>query len=206
MKPSDICLALLVVLIWGINFVVIKLGLQGLPPILFPLHVVLLELVVDPVCSLVFEGEPSERHAMERPPRPRGEALFGSTQVLLGLLQGGVVLASVIGIYSWALNAGLGEAQSRAAAFVALIIGNLALAFADSAEPGTSFFDKRRLAFWLIGAAAALIIASVLYIPALAGILRITPPEISWLLIAGGIAVMSGGWFGLARRLLWGVR
>ena len=44
--------------------------LLGLPPILYPMHVILLELVVDPVCSLVFEGEPSERHAMHKPPRP----------------------------------------------------------------------------------------------------------------------------------------
>ena len=115
---------------------------MGLPPILYPMHVILLELVIDPVCSLVFEGEPSERHAMEKPPRPATEPLFGASQIVLGFVQGAVVLGAVLGLYVWALNAGVPEMQARASAFAALVLGNLVLAFADAAEPGTSFFDS----------------------------------------------------------------
>ena len=88
--------------------------LMGLPPILYPMHVILLELVIDPVCSLVFEGEPSERHAMEKPPRPATEPLFGTSQIVLGFVQGAVVLGAVFGLYVWALNAGVPEMQARA--------------------------------------------------------------------------------------------
>lgn len=179
--------------------------LMGLPPIFFPMHVVFLELVIDPVCSLVFEGEPSERQVMERPPRPATESLFGPSQVVLGLVQGGTVLAAVFGIYVWALNSELAEGQARAAAFVALVIGNLSLAFADSAEPGTSFFDKRRLAFWAITAIAALLVAASLYVPPLALILRMTPLDLPRLLSVVTIAILAGGWFGLARRFF-GIR
>lgn len=175
--------------------------LMGLPPILYPMHVILLELVIDPVCSLVFEGEPSERHAMERPPRPTSESLFGTSQIVLGFVQGAIVLGAVLGLYVGALNAGLPEMQARAVAFVALVLGNLVLAFADAAEPGTSFFDRRRLAFWGIGAGAAAIIAMVLYVPPLAAILQVSPPNLSWLAITLTVAVLAGGWFGLARRL-----
>jgi P-type Ca2+ transporter type 2C len=175
--------------------------LMGLPPILYPMHVILLELVIDPVCSLVFEGEPSERHAMEKPPRPATEPLFGTSQIVLGFVQGAVVLGAVFGLYVWALNAGIPEMQARAAAFVALVLGNLVLAFADAAEPGTAFFDRRRLAFWGIGAGAAAIIAAVLYVPPLATILRVSPLSLSWLAISLTVAVLAGGWFGLARRL-----
>ncbi|NBJ10728.1 cation-translocating P-type ATPase [Microvirga arsenatis] len=174
--------------------------LMGLPPILYPMHVILLELVIDPVCSLVFEGEPSERHAMEQPPRPATEPLFGTSQIVLGLLQGAVVLGAVFGLYVWTLNTGLPEVEARAAAFVALVLGNLVLALADAAEPGTSVFDRRRLAFWGIGAGAAVIVAMVLYVPPLASILRVSSPSLSWMAITVTIAVLAGGWFGLAKR------
>ncbi|WP_262273281.1 cation-translocating P-type ATPase, partial [Microvirga yunnanensis] len=175
--------------------------LMGLPPILYPMHVILLELVIDPVCSLVFEGEPSERHAMEKPPRPASEPLFGTSQIVLGFIQGAAVLGAVLGLYVWALNADVPEMQARAVAFVALVLGNLVLAFADAAEPGTSFFDRRRLAFWGIGAGAAVIVTTAIYVPPLAAILRVSPPSLSWLATTLAIAVLAGGWFGLAKRL-----
>lgn len=174
---------------------------MGLPPILYPMHVILLELVIDPVCSLVFEGEPSERHAMEKPPRPATEPLFGTSQILLGFIQGTVVLGAVLGLYVWALHAGVPEMQARAVAFVALVLGNLVLAFADAAEPGTSFFDSRRLAFWGIGAGATVLVVTILYVPPLAAILRIAAPSQTWLAITLTVAVLAGGWFGLAKRL-----
>ncbi|MBM1169981.1 cation-translocating P-type ATPase [Microvirga arabica] len=174
---------------------------MGLPPILYPMHVILLELVIDPVCSLAFEGEPSERHAMERPPRPAREPLFGTSQIVLGFIQGAVVLGAVLGLYVWALNVDIPETQARASAFVALVVGNLVLAFADAAEPGTSFFDRSRFAFWVIGAVAAAIVAVLLYVPPLAAVLRLSPPSPWWLAAALMIAVLAGGWFGLARRL-----
>lgn len=174
---------------------------MGLPPILYPMHVILLELVIDPVCSLVFEGEPSERHAMEKPPRPATEPLFGTSQIVLGFIQGAIVLGAVFGLYVWALNTGVPEMQARACAFVALTLGNLVLAFAEAAEPGTSFFDRRRLAFWGIGAGAVLIVAAILSVPALTDILRMSPPPLSWLLTVTAVAVLAGGWFGFARRL-----
>ena len=54
--------------------------LIGLPPMLYPMHLVLLELVIDPICSIVFEGEPSEADAMQKPPRGLGEKLFGKAE------------------------------------------------------------------------------------------------------------------------------
>ena len=77
--------------------------LLGLPPILYPMHVILLELVIDPVCSLVFEGEPSERHAMHKPPRPRASRSLAAGRSSLACCQGAVVLGSG----SWALRVGL---------------------------------------------------------------------------------------------------
>jgi Ca2+-transporting ATPase len=172
----------------------------GLPPMLFPMHVVLLELVVDPVCSLVFESEPSEADAMTKPPRPASESLFGARVLLFGLFQGAVVLGGVFGLYVGALTSGVPAPEARAAAFIALVAANLILAFADSAEVGTSFFDRRRIVFWGIGATATAILAVILLVPAAARMFSVALPQPSMIALAFGVALVSGGWYGFLRR------
>lgn len=88
----------------------------GWPPLLLPMHVVLLELLIDPICSLGFEAEPSDPDAMRRPPRTIAEPLFGRRQVLMAGLQGTLILATVLLTYGLAL-ADFGEAMARGAAF-----------------------------------------------------------------------------------------
>jgi Ca2+-transporting ATPase len=173
--------------------------LMGLPPVLFPMHVVLLKLVLDPVCALVFEGEPSERRAMEKPPRPSSETLFGIRQMALGVVQGAIVLATVFAGYLWSLGHGVSEEQARGVAFLMLAVGNLSLAFAESAEIGTRIFDRHRAVFFGIAAVTALILMAVLYLPPLAAIFQVSPP--GWPALAWGLplAVLAGAWFGLAR-------
>ncbi len=173
--------------------------LMGLPPVLYPAHVMLLELVIDPVCALVFESEPSESHAMTRPPRPPTEPLFGPRHLLQGLLEGLVLLACVFALYLAALRADLPADDARALAFVCLTAGNLALAFASVAEPGTSFFDARRRNFWLIAGGAAAIVAVIVEAPAVAPLFRFERPPAGWLAASFALAVAAGGWSGVAR-------
>ncbi len=175
--------------------------LLGLPPLLFPLHVVLLELVVDPVCSLVFEAEPAERGAMNKPPRAAHESLFGRRQILFALLQGAVVLAGIFGLYFWALYMDLPDTEARALAFAALIVANLVLAFADSAEPGTAFFDRRRAIFWVIGMIAAIVLCIVLYVPPAARMFYLSAPDPLAVSAALGVGLLTAGWFGFMRRV-----
>ena len=63
------------------------------------MHVMLLELATDPICALVFEGEPSDAQVMARPPRPPSDAIFAGPQLRLALMQGVVVLAGGLGLY-----------------------------------------------------------------------------------------------------------
>ncbi|MFL6571521.1 MAG: cation transporting ATPase C-terminal domain-containing protein [Burkholderiales bacterium] len=175
--------------------------LFGLPPVFFPMHVVLLELVVDPVCSVVFEAEPSERGVMDKPPRPAAEPLFSSRQMALGALQGAIVLASVLGTYILALRQGMLESEARAIAFTMLVAANLSLAFADSAEVGAAFFDRHRIVFFAIAGAAALIVALILFMPPLVAVFRVSPPSWSALILALSVAVLAGSWFGIGRLL-----
>lgn len=166
--------------------------LLGLPQLLFPMHVVLLELVIDPVCALVFEVEPSERDAMRRPPRKRDEALFGLRQVVIAMMQGISILIGVLGVYWWTWSV-TGEPDARAAGFVALVTGILLLALADSAASGRLFAPHRRI-FWLISACVVFIVALTLWVPPLASIFGFAAPPLSILLIAVAIGAVAGLW------------
>ena len=175
--------------------------LFGMPPLLYPMHVVMLELIIDPVCSLVFESEPSDRSVMLRRPRSIKEGLFGRPQMILAAVQGGVLLAAVLGIYIWSLNNGLAENQARAAGIIVLVIGNLVLALADASESATRLFDPRHNIFWGVSAIAAAILAGALTIPFLSSIFGMAPPGGLVIAMAILIALAAGGWYGAVRRL-----
>jgi Ca2+-transporting ATPase len=172
--------------------------LLGWPPLFMPMHVVLLELVIDPACSLVFEAEASEADAMKRPPRRPHEALFGGREIALAILQGVIVLVAIASYFGWAL-AVAPEPQARGAAFASLVIANLFLALANSAGGRLGLFDRSHAAFWIISGGAGLVLAAVLYWPPLAAILHVSGPD--WQLLAPGVAVaaVAGGWWGAAK-------
>jgi len=172
--------------------------LLGLPPILYPMHVVLLELAIDPICALAFEGEPSEAAAMTRPPRRADEGLFGARQLGVALLQGAGILAGVLGVYLWALQNGP-ETEARGAAFLALVVGNLALALSDSIAPGGKLFARHRSAYWAIAGVTVFALSVALEAPWLEAIFRMTQPSPAVLALAIGVAVASGGWMRLLR-------
>jgi Ca2+-transporting ATPase len=173
--------------------------LLGLPPVLLPMHVVLLELAVDPICALVFEAERSEADAMRKPPRARDEILFGARQLAIAVAQGGLLLAGVFGLYVWSLGAG-GEMQARGAAFIALALGNLALALADSLVSGR-LFARHRLLYWIIAACVAGVVCAALVVPVLAATFAVAPPPLPTLLLAIAVAAAAGVAAALLKRV-----
>ena len=105
----------------------------GMPLILGPLHIAFLEMVIDPVCALVFEAEAAEPGLMRRKPRPRNEALFSGPTVIWSLFQGALVLG-LVGAIAWlAPGHGLDERQTRTLVFSALVLSIVALILVDRA-------------------------------------------------------------------------
>jgi Ca2+-transporting ATPase len=86
----------------------------GWPLLFFPVHIVFLEFVIDPACSVAFEGEPAEADVMRRPPRPANARLFSRRMLATSLAQGASVLIAVAVLYAWALSVGWLEPQARA--------------------------------------------------------------------------------------------
>ncbi|MFO1104445.1 MAG: cation-translocating P-type ATPase [Methylocystis sp.] len=176
--------------------------LMGLPPLLLPAHVVLMELIIDPTCALVFESQPNDPDAMFKPPRRRDEPLFGSRQLWLGFLQGFVVFLAVMSVYVIDNGFGAPGAQARGLAFATLVVSNLVLALSDALPRGVSLFSRDNLAFWLIAGAAASVLAASLYVPLISELLRFEPPTWPKLVLALMLAVIAGSWFEVWRRLL----
>jgi Ca2+-transporting ATPase len=101
------------------------------PLVLLPVHVVFLELIIDPACSTAFEAEPEEANVMNRMPRDPREPLFDRRTLLLSLLQGVSVLLIALGVYVIAHLLGESETNTRALTFTTLVIANLALILAN---------------------------------------------------------------------------
>lgn len=176
--------------------------LLGLPPLLFPMHVVLLELAIDPTCALVFEAERSEEKAMRAPPRRPDEPLFGSFELALAAMQGVGFCLAVLGLYVWALGAAT-ESEARGAAFLTLILGNLAFALADSISVGGLFAPHRR-AYWMIATIIGAALVLVFAIPLFRVMFEVSLPSTPLLGVSLGLSLSIGVWaFGLKRAGAW---
>jgi Ca2+-transporting ATPase len=118
--------------------------LFGMPILFGPMHIAFLEMVIDPVCSLVFEAESEEEGIMRRPPRPAEEPLFSGPTIMWSLLQGGLVLGVVATIFVSAPIYGLAEDQVRAVTFVALVMSIVALIFVNRSNSASLIAAFRR--------------------------------------------------------------
>ncbi|HEX7403693.1 MAG TPA: cation-translocating P-type ATPase C-terminal domain-containing protein, partial [Usitatibacter sp.] len=175
------------------------------PLFLFPVHVVFIEFVIDPACSIVFEAERSDAGVMERRPRPVQEPLFTPSSIAIGLLLGLGLLAAVALVYGWAQGSARSEAEGRALAFATLVAGNIALIFANRSHTLTivEMAKHRNVALiWIVGATVAALAMSI-YIAPMAALFRFDPPAAADLAIAVAAGVASVAWYDLykiARR------
>jgi Ca2+-transporting ATPase len=134
-------------------------GLALLPllfnlPILFgPMHIAFLEMVIDPVCSLVFEAETEEDDVMRRPPRSPDEPLFSGALIGWSLLQGAFAFGLVAIIFIVASRRGMPEAEVRALTFFSLVLSIVGLIFVNrsfGASLATALRPNPALAWVLI--------------------------------------------------------
>jgi Ca2+-transporting ATPase len=155
--------------------------LMNWPLALLPVHILFLELIIDPACTVVFEGEEDEPDIMQRPPRRLEEPLFGRSMILSGLIQGLGILAVVVTIYAVMITRGYGETVARMLAFVCMVIGNLGLIFANRSWKYSilkTILIPNKALWWVTGG-AAVFLTLVLTIPFLRDLFKFAPLN-SW--------------------------
>jgi len=165
--------------------------LFGLPLVFTPVHIAFLELLIDPVCSIVFESEPEEGDGMNRPPRDPATPLFSRTLIASSLAQGGLVLLAVGLFFGVLLHAGVAEAAARGATFTALVGCSVALILVNRSLSGRllSSLLRPNPALWRVLAATAALLAAVLLIAPLRALFRFAAPTADLMGAAGALVL-----------------
>ncbi|MDE2075635.1 MAG: cation-translocating P-type ATPase [Burkholderiales bacterium] len=138
--------------------------LMGWPLLFFPVHIAFLELIIDPVCSIVFEAEAAEPRVMSRAPRKPGSALLSRGLLLGSVVQGLLVWAVVAVFYQALLGSSVPEAQARAGAFVALVACNIGLILGNRSQGSNMLATvlQPNRAFWVMLLATSSVLALML--------------------------------------------
>ena len=180
-----------------------SLGIAPAALFLLPLHVVLLELIIDPTCSIVLERQPAERDIMERAPRNPKEKMLTPRIFIKSVLQGLAIFAASFGAYYTTLAGNEANAPvARAMGLAIIMISNLLLVQVNSSECDFAFRSVARLAkdkvMWAVnvGTIAGLIV--IFYTP-VAGLLKLAPLSATQLLSASSIAAVSVLWYELVK-------
>ena len=142
-----------------------------------PVHIVFLEFVIDPACSLVFEAEPSEDGVMRRPPRDPRERLFNTQMVGVSLLLGLSVLTVVFFACWWSIACGVSRNEIRSFGFAALVWGNLTMIHATRSRDRLivqAIRASNPVLWWITGATLAAL-AVAIYARPVASVFQFAP-------------------------------
>jgi len=177
--------------------------LLGTPLAFAPVHIVFLEMIINPACAIVFETEAADNNIMQRPPRRVDERLFGRHDVMFSVLQGSGLLIAVAAVFFLGVQAGLAVEQARATAFTSLVIGNLGLIVASRSRAHHLLALLRRpnrAQWWILGG-TALALAAILTVPPLQRVFHFHPLPLTtlWLPLLTSLATMA--WFELVKHL-----
>ncbi|MDZ4729579.1 MAG: cation-translocating P-type ATPase [Xanthomonadales bacterium] len=166
----------------------------GLPILFGPMHIAFLEMVIDPVCSLVFEAETAEEGQMRRPPRAANEPLFSALTIAWSLLQGALVFALLAAIFVVLLHYGLADDQVRAVTFASLVVSIIALILVNRSAGASIITAIRRpnRALGIVFPIVATLLAMTLFWPYVRSMFGFAALDVSALLIplATGVVVL----------------
>ena len=169
-----------------------------------PAHIVFLELIIEPACSLIFEAEPEDANVMQRPPRSSKERLFSMATVGLALLQGLSVLAVCLAVFLVS-HSRQSEDAARALTFVTLVVAFLVVILANRSWTRTIAGMLRvpnSALWWVIGGAVGLL-ALVLFLPTAQRLFQFAPVSAGWLALSLGAGVACMMWFELLKVIGW---
>ena len=140
---------------------------SSLPILLMPLHIVILELTIDPICSVAFENEQEEENIMRRKPRNSQKKFFGGNKILESVLQGILLLAMTTIIYFYSIYEGHTNEEVRAIAFSSLVIGNIFLILTNLSKTRNfiKVITEKNWTVWLILSITIIILLVVITIP-----------------------------------------
>jgi Ca2+-transporting ATPase len=146
------------------------------PNIFTPVHVIFLELIMGPTCSVFFENEPVEAGLMEKPPRTRTGGIFTARELSASLLQGAIIGVGILGLYNYFMTSGYSLEYVRTVVFLTLIAGNVFLAFTNRSFEHTlriTLRYKNNLVKFMVGI-SVLFLGLLMFVPFVRGLFGLT--------------------------------
>lgn len=175
---------------------------KDLPLMLWPVHVVFLEMIIDPACSIIFEAEQEEKNVMNRPPKPINEPFFGSGKIWMSCTQGLFILAAVFCVYGSGVYLDYTERAIRSLTFTCMIAANIATILSNRSWTRNIIqilFTPNPYVKWVIGC-AVFFLTLVLNVPFLLDLFRFDRINIIEALLCTGVGIMSITWFEFYKR------
>lgn len=179
------------------------LGIAPTALLLLPLHVVLLELIIDPTCSIVLERQPAERDIMDRPPRNPKDNIVNAGILTKSIIQGLVIFASSFGTYFYMLAGNPDNAPlARAMGLAIIMLSNLFLVQVNSSDRDFALRSFMRLAkdkvMWAVNIITIFGLCIILYTP-INTFLKLEALSAAQFFTCLGIAALSVLWFELVK-------
>jgi Ca2+-transporting ATPase len=177
----------------------IPVFVADLPLMLWPVHIVFLELIIDPACSIIFEAEKEEKNVMHRPPKDIHEPFFGAKKIWLSCSQGLGILVIVFAVYFFGLKMGYSEQEDRALAFTTLIAANIAVILSNRSWTRNIFqilVTSNRTVKWVVGG-ASLFLIMILNVPFLLDLFLFEKISLAEALVCIVLGFSSIIWFEL---------
>lgn len=174
----------------------------NLPQILLPVHIVLLELILDPTCSIVFEGEPAEDYIMEESPRSQNEPLLTKGLTVKVLLQGVTMFLAAFLPFYYMVDSGINVDFARTFSLMVLIVGNVVLVLVNRSNTKyliNLFKEKGSKARFYINSLALVLLFSIVYIPAAHNIFKTVAIDFKTAIIACILGAASTGWWEIVK-------
>jgi P-type Ca2+ transporter type 2C len=183
----------------GLSLIPVMLGW---PAVLMPVHILFLQLIIDPVCSIVFEAEPEEADVMRRPPRLSSARLFDYKVLRHGLLQGALLLVVVLSIFGFTLYRGMGANEARALTFTTLVLASIGLIFTNRSwsKSALATLQSANPALWWVTSGALAILTLVLFLPVLNNLFSFSKLHADYVLLCGLIGIMTFVLFEIFKR------
>jgi P-type Ca2+ transporter type 2C len=169
------------------------------PEIFTPVHVIFLELIMGPTCSIVYENEPLEKNSMLMPPRHMRKTFLKFTELFISIVQGLGITVGTLGVYQYCVSIGCDEQSTRTMVFATLVFANICLTLVNRSfyySVFTTLYYKNNMMKWVVFATVVLL-GLLIYVPFIANFFELAPLSLIELFYAMSIAFVSVCWFEL---------
>ncbi|MES3017181.1 MAG: cation-translocating P-type ATPase [Bacteroidota bacterium] len=185
-----------------IVFIPLVLG-WAYPAIFSPLHVIFLELIMGPTCSIIYENEPEENTAMIQPPRRITETFFDLTELSRSVIQGLIITIGLLGIYQYSIFQDYSERETRTMVFSTLIAANVIMTLTNRSLYDSvfrTFSYPNKLLFYMV-LATVIMTGLLIFVDPLSSLFELHPLSLKQLLLCASVGIFSVLWYEVVKSL-----